>query len=239
MTKKWPIIGVAVLAAAAFGVVGIALTQQAPPATATFTPEPLVTEKMRTKPLAVFIGDSFTAGNDETPGAARYGFVDRAADSLGWDKANLAQGGTGYVNPGANGNTAYAGVVARAVGFNPDILFIGGGINDAKYPPAQVGAAADSLYKDLKAKLPKTRIVVMGPVTPGGVEGEYRSSVPVRDVLQATAEANGLAFIDPIAEDWMPTKTGLVGPTNFHPNAAGHEMLAGKLAADLKALNLS
>lgn len=194
--------------------------------------------KERTKPLIVMLGDSFTAGNDETPGAVKYGYADRAADELGWDRYNLAQGGTGYLAPGGQGSTPYAGVVYRVVNLAPDIIMIGGGINDVKYPLDQVATAADLLYKEFKAKLPEAKIVVMAPIAPGGPEGEYSGVLPVRDVLKATAEANGVAFIDPIAENWMPTKEGVVGPSNFHPNETGHKMLASKLVAGFQALGL-
>lgn len=197
------------------------------------TLQPIATSSATT---AVFIGDSFIAGNDETPGAAKYGFVDQASDSLGWEKVNLAQGGTGYINPGANGSTPYSGVVDRAVSMSPKVVIVGGGINDATSAPADITSAADALYKDLKAKLPQATLIVIGPVAPGLDEGQQRNAIPVRDALKVAAARNSLPFIDPVAEDWMPTKGGLVGPTNFHPNAAGYKLLADKLVPHLKEL---
>lgn len=199
----------------------------------------LPTPTARTKPLVVFLGDSFTAGNDETPGARKYGYMDRAADQLGWDHVNFGMGGTGYVNPGADGSTNFGGQVWRAVNLAPDVLIVSGGINDRKYPAEQVKVAASALLKDVKAKLPKTKVVVVGPVVPAGMEGKYSNTAPVRDTLQTATEAAGLPFIDPLAEDWMPTIDGFTGPTQFHPNEAGHKMLASKLVPDLKALNLT
>lgn len=197
----------------------------------------LTTPTASTQVAAAFLGDSFTAGNNDTPGEAKSSYMKRATDSLGIVGFNFGQGGTGYVNPGANESVVFAENVWRAVNVDPNVVIVGGGINDRTYPVAGVGAAAGKLYAELHAKLPKAKIIAVGPITPGG-PGGYGNVEAVRDVLKAAAESHDVAFIDPIAEDWMPTKEGVTDSTKFHPNAKGQTLLAGKLTAALKALKL-
>jgi lysophospholipase L1-like esterase len=52
----------------------------------------------------------------------------------------------------------------------------------------------------------------------------------IRDVLNAAARAAGAAFVDPIGDRWFVDRPDLIGPDGVHPNDAGHEYLADKIA---------
>ena len=56
------------------------------------------------------------------------------------------------------------------------------------------------------------------------------SMLRIRDVLNAAARAAGAAFVDPIGDRWFVDRPDLIGPDGVHPNDAGHEYLADKIA---------
>jgi len=199
--------------------------------------EPTETPRVVT---AVFLGDSFFAGNDETVGSSvSDGMMSVTGENMGWQFQNFAQGGTGYVDPGRAGGTTvtYAGHLPEVIAADPDVVIVGGGINDRPHGPERLIVATADLYDQLEEALPDAQIVVVGPIAPGG-PGLYPDMEITHDIIKSAALEAGLPFIDPIEEGWLLDRTGLVGPTNFHPNKAGHALLAKLLTADLHALGI-
>ena len=72
------------------------------------------------------------------------------------------------------------------------------------------------------------RLLVVGPPWP--TADVPASMLQVRDVLSTAARAAGAVFVDPISERWFVDRPDLIGPDGVHPNDAGHEYLAGKIA---------
>jgi lysophospholipase L1-like esterase len=184
------------------------------------------------RPSVYWLGDSYFAG-----GGARYpGFSDlvhEASARLGFQDVTVdALGGTGYIHD--NAPAKFGDYLARARGSlgrgkaRPDVVVVGGSINDIDQSVRQVGAAARQLYAYLARAVPSAEVFVV-VFTP-------RYPVPAnfaaldRAVLRAAAASpNVTGALD------LPTRAarapqGLQG-SNGHPTQAGHEAY-GRLIAD-------
>ncbi|WP_175483842.1 SGNH/GDSL hydrolase family protein [Modestobacter sp. DSM 44400] len=196
------------------------------------TDTPTVTSPDAAAVLRVaFLGDSYTVG----VGSSIAGYVAAVADGMGWKAVNDGQSGTGYLNPGPGaGTSVFAGRVPAVAAEVPDVVVVQGSTNDVGQDPNAVGQAADHLYGALAAALPRSRIVVVGPlaapsVDPAGV-------LSIRDALAAAAARAGLSFVDPIAAAWLQPPDGLYASDKLHPNDAGYAQIAARLVRALGKL---
>ncbi|GLZ51531.1 SGNH/GDSL hydrolase family protein [Actinomycetospora sp. NBRC 106378] len=224
---------VAVVAA----VMGVAVSRDAPaPAVAPFPAPPTeVVGATDSIPVAV-IGDSISAG---TPyggrGVTNWTALVETAEH--WLVTNTAIGGTGYVNAGSAA-PFQAAQLERAVAARPRLVVVEGSRNDIGLPPEHVRNAADRLYRELTARLPGTRIVVVGPFWNAGTSTK---AFAVRDALASAARDAGATFVDPMAENWF---TGaydggpLIAADGVHPTDAGHALYARRLQAALDRLGV-
>ncbi|WP_311053054.1 SGNH/GDSL hydrolase family protein [Rhodococcus qingshengii] len=198
----------------------------------------------RKPPVTVALyGDSWI---DSATGAASVltGVAHTAGRILGWELFHCGQGGTGYDNPGAASHAAYTDA-ARLDGLastGADIVVISGSSNDDSRPVLTTQPAA--LYAAIAARMPKAKIIVVGPPSLGTTVPSGRAAnVPVIKAA-ALAAPNVVAFIDPIAGTWI-TGTGKSGATTgvgnadimvatdgIHPSQAGHEYY-GRREAEL------
>lgn len=186
-------------------------------------------------PLAVskvaFIGDSYIEG---TPigGAQQSNITVLLAQRFGWVVTNTAVSGTGYTT--AAGRSYESLQLPRVEAVRPQLVIVFGSLNDMG--KGEVDVTASRLYADLKAGLPGTRIVVVGPAWIDG------SPPPVvlttRDQVRRAAAAAGLPFVDPIAEGWFAGNAeNLIGADHVHPTDTGHAHMAALLGDDLLRLN--
>jgi acyl-CoA thioesterase-1 len=179
---------------------------------------------------AVFLGDSYTLGTGTT-GA---GYVTAVARLMGWTGLLAAQGGTGYVSSFVDPpSTPYGTRVPQVVGDRPDIVVVQGSTNDIGQPVESIGAAARQVYADLRTGLPGARIVVLGPLSPPGVDAT--AAAAVRDAVRGAAEDAGLPFVDPIAGGWLTPPDGLFYDP-IHPNVTGYAQFSDDLVAALQRL---
>jgi acyl-CoA thioesterase-1 len=202
------------------------------------TPSPTVTPAATPAPApraftAVLFGDSFVFGRgleNGQPGAAQV-----AAKALGWQVDVRGGDGTGYTTGGSRGGKPYAQRLAE-LRTAPNLLLLQGGAADTGASPEALTAAADQVVTALQRRFPTTRIVLMGPVAmeqpPDG------QLVRVDGTLRAVATTHKLAYLDPIAQHWVPAATApsLTSATGFYPNAAGYRLLGTTLAAALRPL---
>ena len=198
-------------------------------------PDPRSARQTAADPLtAVFLGDSYTVGaGDPAPDG---GYVATVARRLRWTARPAAQSGTGYVSDGRQpGRSPYAGRLDEVAAAEPDIVVVQGSTNDVGQPPDAVGRAAGELYEALRSRLPGARVVVLGPLSPPGVDPVGVRTV--RDELAQAADAAELPFIDPIAEGWLSPPDGLFADP-VHPNRAGYRQLAVDLSAALRELGM-
>jgi lysophospholipase L1-like esterase len=189
-----------------------------------------------TRPMLGVIGDSFAAGT-ALGGAGGQGFPMMVADRIGWRWGTTAIGGTGYAAQ-LPGSLPYdAGQVDRMVTAHPDVLVVEGSQNDGHADVEAVGTAATALYAHLRSALPRTRIVVVGPVASNSAQAAALTGLDAR--VGEAARAAGLPYIDAIAEGWFTdAQSALIGEDHIHPTWAGHQRIADLLGTDLTRLGV-
>lgn len=198
------------------------------------------------RPVALFVGDSYTAGSG---GAGSKGsFACLTARAMGWVCRNDGEPGTGYTNPGkvhGAGHDTYAtralrarATEAAAARADVDVVVVSGGRNDARSEvPVRLAAAGLALDR-LRLTYPGARIVVVGPFW---VDDDVPPSLLAFDAgLRVEAAARALTFLDPIRDRWLTTdqRARWIDDDGVHPSVAGHQQIAARLVADLKAAGL-
>ncbi len=184
----------------------------------------------RLKHVAV-IGDSYTTGTDEG------GLGPRAWTALAWHTLAqrgvpitaevAAEGRAGYVVPGDH-NSIFEDLTARAVKPDDALVVFFGSRNDEGVDPGLLAGKAREAFGLARRFAPSARFLVIGPPWPtADVPGPV---LQIRDVLNATARAVGATFVDPLGDGWFVDRPDLIGPDGVHPNDAGHQYLADKIA---------
>jgi lysophospholipase L1-like esterase len=177
------------------------------------------------------IGDSYTTGTDEG-GLGPNSWTARAWQTLGARGVRIAanvaaEGKAGYAVPGDHGSV-FEDLTARAVKPDDVLVVFFGSRNDQGVDPGLLTERARNAFDLARRFAPSARFLVIGPPWPtADVPG---SMLMIRDVLNATARAAGAAFVDPIGDRWFVDRPDLIGPDGVHPNDAGHEYLADKIA---------
>ncbi|MEV4257614.1 SGNH/GDSL hydrolase family protein [Spirillospora sp. NPDC049652] len=195
-------------------------------------------------PVVMFLGDSYTVGEKGVQPETTYAAA--TARLLGWQVIVGGRSGTGFVNPGAK-NNPFGKLFEDQLGWRPApaLLIVSGGHNDAKFPPAQASDGALALLQKVRARWPRTRIVLVGPLW--GSDHPSAGALAVRDGLRTVAGQFKVPFIDPLAERWITGDrdegTGnaprFVKPDRVHPTPDGHRYLATRLAEDLRKAGLA
>ena len=177
------------------------------------------------------VGDSYTTGTDEG-GRGSNAWTTRTWLALAYQGVQVApdvasEGRAGYVVRGDHGSV-FEDLTGRAV--HPDdslVVFFGSRNDDGVDPGLLAGKARETF--DLARHLARTaRFLVIGPPWP--TADVPASILQIRDVLNAEARAAGATFVDPIGDSWFVDRPDLIGPDGVHPNDAGHEYLADKIA---------
>lgn len=190
------------------------------------------------RPMAIFLGDSFTEG----VGGTRYGgYVSTAGRVAGLDARPSGMGGTGIVNDfgGQDGRVKFRDRLYRdVIALKPDVVVIAGGANDTlmvangTVTPSQYRSEYDALIQEIKRGLPEAKIVVLGPFCPG-TPSSYTGMTQIRDLNRAAARAAGVPFIDVFYFTDATSDRYTNDDDDFHLNDAGYEYLGKKLGADL------
>jgi lysophospholipase L1-like esterase len=189
-----------------------------------------LTLDFRLNHLAV-IGDSYTTGTSEG-GVGPRSWAARAWDGLATRGERIsadvaAEGRAGYGMPGDHGSV-FEDLTARAVQGDDALVVFFGSRNDETVDPGVVFQKARAAFDLARRLAPSARFLVIGPPWP-------TADVPlpmlqVRDVLGAAAGAAGATWVDPIAEHWFVGRPDLIGADGVHPNDAGHQYMADKIA---------
>jgi lysophospholipase L1-like esterase len=176
---------------------------------------------------AVFIGDSYTAG-DGAPSEAD-GFAALAGAELGWDTTILAVGGSGYLAEGAG--TTFGQRLAEIRRVDPGVVVVAGSRNDTSMP-GDVAHAAATTFAAIQRVAPDAELVVIGVMWPGpDVPAEANVT---NDEIHRASDASGVAFIDPLALGWLRQSDGFMASDGVHPNAEGHQVLALLAASEIE-----
>ncbi len=138
-----------------------------------------------------------------------------------------AEGRAGYGTPGDRGSI-FEDLTAKAVQPDDALVVFFGSRNDQGVDPGML-AGKTSAALDLARRLaPSARLLVIGPPWP--TADVPPSMLLIRDVLAGAAGAAGATFVDPIGERWFVERPDLIGADGVHPNDAGHQYLADKIA---------
>lgn len=184
-----------------------------PPPGASLLPPPPPRE-----PVVLVVGDSFVGGSDMNSGPTWPTLMGAEND---WVMATEAVGGTGFVN-GANNRTAFPDRVAKMPSYTPDVVVIGGGINDVgRYPTSEIVEAASTTVKRLSAKFPEAEVVLLSPFSSATVS---ESTVDLRTELRKLARADAAGFVN--VSDLFEGREDLIGSDMVHPTDGGHALLA-------------
>ena len=186
------------------------------------------------RPVAAFIGDSYTAGAGASSAQTRWTYL--VSQQMGWSEDDFGRGGTGYVRTNTPGQPCrhndscpnYPGIVDEVAATHPDIVVVAGGQNDLTEFDVHrdlVAASIAGTFTALRAQLPDARIIGIGPSVPRAVTD---SVVAFNDDVQGAVRAVGGEFVSLIA----PTPVilpDMVLPDRTHVNDAGHAAIAARI----------
>jgi lysophospholipase L1-like esterase len=177
------------------------------------------------------IGDSYTTGTNEG-GQGPRGWAARTWQTLARQGLQVApyvvsEGGAGYGVRGNHGSV-FSDLTARAVRPNDALVVFFGSRNDQGVDPSVLTEMSQNAFDLARRTAPSARLLVIGPPWPTADVPD--SVLQVRDILNASARAEGATFVDPIAERWFVGRPDLIGPDGVHPNDAGHAYLANMIA---------
>lgn len=241
----WGLVASAVVFVACMVVVAVGGNQQSttastwepppsatPTATGDATPVgPIVATEGRESPVALIVGDSYTAGvGASEPRNSWASIVTRA---LKWDATVLAAPGGGYSLPGVNGESILGMLESADLrALRPDVVVIQSGYNDTSAQDADVRAAINDVRGILTEELPGVPVVVVGQFWPG--EPTPSSEARARTIQAAWSGRDGTLVLDPIEGGWSSFNT----TDDRHPDDAGHALIAKNIVAAMRAEGL-
>ncbi|MET1085916.1 MAG: SGNH/GDSL hydrolase family protein [Arthrobacter sp.] len=183
----------------------------------------------------VVIGDSLSTGYGTSPDQAWPQLLQQVhvLHTRPVQVTNAAENGSGYLVPGEYGNT-FTMEVDSAVTADADVVVFFGSDNDWGTDPEELRNAAAKTFAAASALAPEAVLVAVGPLS--GSDEPDPVLADVRDSAASAARNAGVEFIDPIADQWLKGRAGvLLGPDGEHPSAAGQEFLRDKMKQILSA----
>lgn len=209
---------------------------------------PAAPDKIR----VAFFGSSIESGGNAFPLYGQWGWPEQISKLLGWtDPRNLGIGGTGYINSPSDGSGNkffnYIGHVNDAINISPDIVVVGGAINDSTYPAAQITSAAVAFLQKLRTALPKVPLIVMG--TFGNSSNQLNSEIAIQKAVDQLKDPN--IFFVPLISGTdgivitgnstvvSPNGTGnsdfYISSDGVHPTQLGIDYEAAQYAAKIRS----
>lgn len=202
--------------------------------------------------VAVF-GSSIECGGNSFPLRGDLGWPAQTAKLLGWhDPRNLGLGGTGYINSQGTNALSYGQHIADGTGVSPNLVIVGGPINDTLAIPATLTSAAVTFLGNLRTALPTTPIIALG--TFPAASGPGASSIAAENAIAEAVKqlgdpriffiplctAPGGSFITGTGNAGSPTGGGnsdlYISDDGTHPTQPGIDLIATHYAARIKAL---
>jgi lysophospholipase L1-like esterase len=198
-------------------------------------PLPTFGTSAASRPLAAFLGDSYTAGTGSSVPSKRW--TSLVATAEGWREANDGAGGTGYTVTATEEGCGkpfcdnYAGRVKDVVAQSPSVVVVAGGQNDfANYQsdPAKVRANITKTFADLHEQLPNARIIAVGPSTPVAVTPQVTG---LDSAVHAAADSVGATYVSLLEPNVIDP--AFVLADGGHVNDDGHAAIAARVEAAL------
>ncbi|MEV6841676.1 SGNH/GDSL hydrolase family protein [Streptomyces sp. NPDC051133] len=192
------------------------------------TPADATTARLR----LFILGDSIARGSDEG-GYGPHGWPALVAARLGLTLTLDGEGGTGYTTAGPQpGRRPYTQRVNDVVAAEPDLVVIEGSANDVSR--SQTQTAAVETLRQIRARLPHARILVIGPIYSFA---QPIGSTPVDEAVGAAAMKLGLPYVSAVQRGWFRGSAHqLIGSDGVHPTDAGHEYLAEQIRPEVSRL---
>lgn len=184
-----------------------------------------------TRPVALFVGDSYTVGQGASSPAERWSTL--VAREMGWVEQNVADGGTGFVSRHPAKDLLSYEEQLRSVRFPEriDIVVIAGGQNDfpeVRTTPTQVFGAVAETYALAARRFPDARIVAVGPSTPWVVGLEARA---LDDAVRVAAEEHGARYVSLLDPDVVRDRD--VHPDGIHVGDRGYAAIARQVVSQI------
>jgi acyl-CoA thioesterase-1 len=226
------IVAFVIAALAVAAILGAAFLQQRSLRSSVAAPEPSTT--VTTRPVAVFIGDSYSAGVGAT--AIQKRWVNRVAYAEGWTLQNLAQGGTGYAIAAGRAGCGkdfcppYRGVLDQVRSLHPQVVVVSGGRNDLADPDATIDSAIRSFYPALRAAAPNATIYATSPIWDDSVAPTRLTRLG--PIVQQAVQAVGGTYLD-IGEPLRGSQAYVIGDS-IHPSDLGHGRIADAVTTALR-----
>ena len=182
----------------------------------------------------VTIGDSIMSGNGLETDEAWPAVLARADD---WQLTNLAEDGSGFVQPGDDDNTFAEQVThtiaeAPAGPDAPALIIVSASSNDLGHDPGKVEHAAKKAFTALHRAFPDTALVGLSAIW--GDQDAPPELGEVNDAVRSAAEAEGADWVD-LGEP-LAGRFDLMQFDDTHPTAAGQRVLATAVDDRLRAL---
>lgn len=192
-----------------------------------------------------FLGDSYTFGVGATRPTDGYAYLVARAEH--WTARVVGLPGSGYVRVAIRDDKDIAAGLSAVIAAQPQVVVVECGHNDAMPNVAytQTEAAALEDLGQLRAALPHSTIVVVGPIWLDGHPGQ-RALYVRNAVHMAQQRIPGTLWIDPIAQHWFTGSwakhTGddatMINYAAGHPNDRGYAHIARLLEANLRSLGV-
>ena len=207
----------------------------------------------RTRPSALFIGDSYTMGYAMGP-VPDSSYACLTATNMGWQCSVVAQVGTGYIN-GGPGQRLRAEFGVRNVDstsfwerfprlrelYRADIVVLDGGRADVRFDMSDVQTMFEYTVRQAMQFWPNSRIVVIAPwlisqpaIRPPGLSGRTIGQ-ELGSILRSSPEFDVVTFIDPAALNWFDgvDTSPYTADDGVSPNSAGDHKIAELLTTAL------
>lgn len=179
----------------------------------------------------LFFGDSLTAG---------YGLDDASTGAFpGLIQKKITDAGLAYrvINAGSSGETTAGGLrrIDWVLRMPVDIFILELGGNDGLrgLAPAVAAKNLQGIIDKVRAKNPSVQIVIAGMTMPTSMgEGYVREFSAIFPSLAKTNQATLIPFL----LDGVAGRPDLNLPDGFHPNVAGHKIVADVVWKNLQPL---
>lgn len=181
------------------------------------------------------VGASYTAGLGASVPSHGYAYL--LAHDLGgrWHATVAGDPGTGFLNPGRHHDGTYSQRIAQLpTTLSPGLVLIQAGRNDVGYSAIRERSAVTNTFELVRHRYPQATLVMLGAI-PGQLPVAGALS-QLESLFACTARADHIAFIDPLAEQWITDSNihQFSGDIPGHPNDAGYSYIASKVAAQLR-----
>ncbi|MCH5645482.1 SGNH/GDSL hydrolase family protein [Gordonia sp. ABSL49_1] len=185
----------------------------------------------------IIIGDSSTAGTKfGGQGAANWAtiVVNRLADEGNVTSVIVdGKGGSGYLKVGLEGTTFVTETDRLVDSDTVGVLYFGSS-NDVDVA-GDVATAVSRCAQIIKQRSPNARVIAVGPAW-SRAEPYTPNLLDYVATLDDAWGAEGATFVDPLSEDWLGDRVGMVGGDGVHPTDRAHSIYADRMYPLVKQL---